>query len=279
MMRTMQRSYFVGLTVLVSMVLAAVMAGSSVAAPGGPTRVSVDSFGNQADEGPQGSYETSISADGRYVAFTSNASGLVSLSCGPNLAGDVFVRDRQTKTIEWVSVDNCGTEANGDSWYSSISDDGRYVAFDSFSSNLVPGDTNDSSDVFVRDRQPETTQPKDCSAPTTTRMLSPQPNAAGWNNSDVGITLNATDTGGSGLKEIRYSINGGEPMIVQQSSVQIPITSEGSTTISYHSTDNAGNVEPLQTFTVKIDKSAPSVSTQRQHRSSDKHSDGHFSHR
>jgi hypothetical protein len=93
--------------------------------------------------------------------------------------------------------------------------------------------------------------------PTTTHTHSPAPNANGWNNSDVSVTLNATDNGGSGVKQISYSVNGGEPIMVQQSSVQIPVTDEGETTISYHATDNAGNAEAQQTFTVKIDKSAP----------------------
>jgi len=79
--------------------------------------------------------------------------------------------------------------------------------------------------------------------PTTTHTLSPAPNANGWNNSDVSVTLNATDNGGSGVKEISYSVNGGESVTVQQSSVQIPVTDEGETAISYHATDNAGNAE------------------------------------
>jgi hypothetical protein len=102
-------------------------------------------------------------------------------------------------------------------------------------------------------------QPLDTTPPSTTRTLSPQPNAAGWNNSNVTVTLNATDTGGSGVKEMAYSINGGAPTTVRQSSVQIPVANKGTTTISYHSTDNANNVEPQHTFSVKIDNSAPSA--------------------
>jgi hypothetical protein len=93
--------------------------------------------------------------------------------------------------------------------------------------------------------------------PTTTHTLSPAPNASGWNNSDVTVTLNATDNGGSGVKQISYSVNGGEPVTVHQSSVQIPVTDEGETVISYYATDNAGNAEAQQTFTVKIDESTP----------------------
>jgi Tol biopolymer transport system component len=110
--------------------------------------VSVDSAGIQ---GNSDSYTPSISADGRYVAFISNASNLV--PGDTNNAGDVFVHDRQTGATEIVSVDSAGIQGNSDSYTPSISADGRYVAFISNASNLVPGDTNGNYDVFVHDRQ------------------------------------------------------------------------------------------------------------------------------
>jgi Tol biopolymer transport system component len=149
MMKIMQRGYIAGVTVLVSMVLAIVMAGGSVAAPGDTTRVSVDSFGNQAEEGPQGSYEASISSDGRHVAFSSYASDLV--EGDTNAKSDIFVHDRTTATTERVSVSSSGTQGNGFSSSASISSDGRYVAFISEAQNLVSGDIG-YRDVFVRDR-------------------------------------------------------------------------------------------------------------------------------
>jgi Tol biopolymer transport system component len=115
-------------------------------------RVSVSTGGM---EGNGGSTSPSISADGRYVAFFSEASNLV--PGDTNSAGDIFVRDRQSGTTERVSVATGGAEGNGFSFVSSISADGRYVAFDSGSSNLVPGDTNSRPDIFVRDRQTDTT--------------------------------------------------------------------------------------------------------------------------
>ena len=96
----------------------------------------------------------SISADGRYVAFHSDASNLV--PGDTNGMSDIFVYDRQTDTIERVSVAANGTQGNGHSTSPSISADGRYVAFYSNASNLVPGDTNGTSDVFVYDRQTDT---------------------------------------------------------------------------------------------------------------------------
>jgi archaellum component FlaF (FlaF/FlaG flagellin family) len=111
---------------------------------GQTTRVSVASDGTQGN-GHSGS--PSISADGRYVAFSSSASNLV--PGDTNGRGDVFVHDRLTGQTTRVSVASDGTQGNGDSWWPSISADGRYVAFASEASNLVPGDTNGTWDVFV----------------------------------------------------------------------------------------------------------------------------------
>ena len=103
------------------------------------------------------SVKPSISGDGRYVAFQSAATNLV--AGDTNGVADVFVRDRQTGTTERVSVDSAGNQGNSTSgtFGFTISADGRYVAFESAASNLVPGDTNGTSDVFLRDRQLGTT--------------------------------------------------------------------------------------------------------------------------
>jgi hypothetical protein len=116
-------------------------------------RVSVDSSEAQGNGAAGG---LSISADGRYVAFLSYASNLV--SGDTNGAVDVFVRDRQTGTTERVSVASNGAQGNGDGDYPQISADGRYVAFRSDASNLVPGDTNGVADIFVHDLQTGTTE-------------------------------------------------------------------------------------------------------------------------
>jgi Tol biopolymer transport system component len=114
------------------------------------TRVSVDSSGAEAD-GPSGSYGLALSSDGRFVAFGSWADNLVPGDTNGKV--DVFVHDRQTGVTERVSLGPAGLEGDGDSFYPSISADGRYVAFDSWATNLVAGDTNSTRDVFVRDRQ------------------------------------------------------------------------------------------------------------------------------
>jgi len=116
------------------------------------TRASVDSDGNEANGL---SNFSAISADGRYVAFQSEASNLV--SGDTNGDDDVFVRDIVNETTTRVSLDIAGGEANNHSRSPAISADGRYVAFASEASNLVTGDTNGAQDVFVRDTTAGTT--------------------------------------------------------------------------------------------------------------------------
>jgi hypothetical protein len=106
--------------------------------------------------------------------------------------------------------------------------------------------------------------PADTAPPTSSGQLSPLPNANGWNNSNVTVTISATDnTGGSGVQSITYSAMGAQPIVsttVNGASTNIVISTEGTTTISFHATDNAGNAEsPEHTVTVKLDKTNPTV--------------------
>jgi len=112
------------------------------------SRVSLNSLGAQGD---LDSTYSSLSADGRYVAFASYATNQV--SGDTNGRGDIFVRDLQTGQTTRVSVDSAGVQGNLHSNFPHISADGRFVAFGSAASNLVPGDSNDTEDVFVHDRQ------------------------------------------------------------------------------------------------------------------------------
>ena len=119
----------------------------TTASGGATTRVSIASDGAQ---GNGKSDSPAISADGRYVVFSSQAGSLV--SGDNNNAYDIFVHDRQTGQTTRVSVTSGGGEGNGPSFGSSISADGRYVAIKSWATNLVIGDGNNEADVFVRDR-------------------------------------------------------------------------------------------------------------------------------
>src|SRR5215212_5390958 len=215
-----------------------------------------------------GNRVTSISADGRYVAFNLPDSNLVANDT--NGVNDVFVRDRQMGTTQRESVDGSGVEANGASGSPFISTDGRYVVFSSGASNLVASDTNNATDIFVRERQTVTTPPSECAAPTSTASASPSSGAdyssGTWTDEDVEVTLSAQDNeGSSSLQDLRYSATGadtmsGKTVAAADLPAKFTIDAEGTTTISYFATDKEGNHEsPAKTFTVKIDKSAPTV--------------------
>jgi Bacterial Ig-like domain/WD40-like Beta Propeller Repeat len=230
-------------------------------------RVSLAGCATQADSF---SFESSISPDGRYVAFTSFASNLV--SGDTNNTNDVFVRDLHTGTTERVSVDSSGNQANDASWTSrnarSVSTDGR-VAFYSYANNLVTDDTNNQPDIFLHELQTGTTQPNDDIAPTTDACAITNGGATyepdTWTNQDVQLSFSAQDNeDGSGVKDIRFSATGAQsiPGTVYNTYNSPVIKAEGTTTISYFATDNEGNQEsPAKTFTVKLDKTPPAVSS------------------
>lgn len=108
-------------------------------------RVSISSAGEEATGASQ---SASVSGDGRYIVFSSDAPNLV-----PNdqNSRDIFVYDRELGTTELVSVSSDGTQANRPTSFPSISDNGRFVVFESKADNLVPDDTNEASDIFCRD--------------------------------------------------------------------------------------------------------------------------------
>lgn len=116
--------------------------------------VSIVSVTAAGVQGNNQSLDACISPDGRYVAFTSYATTFV-----PNdtNSGDIFLKDRLTGTLESCSRGLGGVVGTQYAQFSSISDDGRFVVFDSPSTNLVAGDTNAKADVFVHDRALGTT--------------------------------------------------------------------------------------------------------------------------
>ena len=125
------------LSVIVALV-GGVMSIPAAAADGGPP-----------PDGP--SYDPSVSADGRWVAFVSEASNLLggASSADPNGFADVFLVDTQTATIRLVSSAG-GAPADGPSAHPDISADGRYVVFETAATNIVPADANGSSSDIVR---------------------------------------------------------------------------------------------------------------------------------
>lgn len=134
----------IGFILVVS--LASTGTALQVRAAGVVTRVSVDS--NEL-QGNAMSYIGDISADGRFVAFDSEATNLV--PDDTNGVGDVFLRDLQLGTTVRVSLTAAGEQTNGGGGAPSVSADGRFVAFESGSTNFVSGDTNGFGDIYVKD--------------------------------------------------------------------------------------------------------------------------------
>jgi Tol biopolymer transport system component len=112
-------------------------------------QTTIESVNSAGVQGNFGSAFPAISADGRYVAFESNASNLD--PADSSTTKDVFVRDRAAGTTAIASLDPTGHAGNQDSINAALSADGHAVAFASLATNLVPGDTNFEYDIFVRD--------------------------------------------------------------------------------------------------------------------------------
>jgi hypothetical protein len=98
----------------------------------------------------------------------------------------------------------------------------------------------------------------DSIAPATAATRTPAPNAAGWNNTAAALQLTATDSG-SGVQDVRYSINGGSLATVAGAAASVNLTTDGQYAISYFATDNAGNVEAAKNANVWVDTTAPVV--------------------
>lgn len=107
-------------------------------------RVSIASDGTLANSS---NYDPVISGDGRYVAFSSFASNLV--TDDTNGAQDIFIHDRLNSTTKRISVDSTGNQSNNRSASPSLSANGLSITFLSSASNLVTNDTNGVTDIFV----------------------------------------------------------------------------------------------------------------------------------
>jgi len=104
---------------------------------------------------------------------------------------------------------------------------------------------------------------RDTVPPTTTAQVTPPPNGNGWNNSSVTVTLNALDNPGGTVKQIQYSLTGAQtagPQVVSGSTASFNVVAEGVTTVKYFATDVAGNSEPPESLTIRIDETRPVIS-------------------
>lgn len=101
-------------------------------------------------------YTAHVSGDGRYVVFHSHGTNLDGSDANGSTR-DIYLRDRTTSTTERITVSSTGVQGNLESAFCAVSDDGRFVVFNSMANNLVAGDTNGRRDVFLRDRAAGTT--------------------------------------------------------------------------------------------------------------------------
>ncbi|MFL6350251.1 MAG: OmpL47-type beta-barrel domain-containing protein [Bryobacteraceae bacterium] len=101
----------------------------------------------------------------------------------------------------------------------------------------------------------------DVAPPFTTASVNPPPNASGWSKTNVAVALTATDNaGGTGVKQIDYTMSGMGPQVVTGNSANLTFSAEGIATLTYGAVDNAGNLETPKSLAIKIDKTAPVIS-------------------
>jgi Tol biopolymer transport system component len=215
------------------------------------SRVSVDSDGGQADLGSRGSEDPAISADGRSVAFTSDARDLV-----PGVDRfdvQVYVRDRVAHTTTLASVNADGDEAVGDdSLVPAISADGRYVSFQTGANNLYPGHVFDTIDVVVRDMQAATTRAITVGRASGDYSLYASLSADGqWVAfGSLASFLVAGDTNGA-IDVFRRAITGNDenaPALTLPGTISVPATAPDGAAVAYDVTAD-DDTDPAPTVT------------------------------
>ncbi|GGN73180.1 hypothetical protein GCM10010112_42330 [Actinoplanes lobatus] len=215
---------------------ATVTSAAHAAEPSPDTSPSAVSITSDGHTGNKGSGHASASDDGRYVAFNSPSTDLVPGDVNDNT--DIFLRDRQTGTTTLVSVAADGTQGNAGSYGPTISGDGRYVAYYTESSNLVPGDDNGSaSDVLVYDRQTG-----------TTTLVSAGPDHTSGNSSSDQPVISADG------RHIAFFSTASDlgPQVGNRPSIQVYLYDLEDQHISLVSQDAAGNVANRPTTDLDI---------------------------
>jgi pimeloyl-ACP methyl ester carboxylesterase len=158
-------------------------------------RASVGPGGLQAN---RGSFGPAMSGDGRYIVFETSATNLQSDVPDTNDRSDVFIRDLQLEQTTLVSITSFGTTPNAESFESSVSGDGTKVGFRSRGSDVLPGDTNNAQDIFVRDRSGNAAPVVSAGGETSVSPGTPFSRDGRFVDDDAGQTWSATVSYGDG---------------------------------------------------------------------------------
>lgn len=220
------------------------------------TRISISSNSIQANDECPLDGVPSISADGRYVAFSSYASNLVPDDTNNEM--DVFVRDTLEGTTIRVSVAADGAQGNSESADPVITADGRFVTFGSYASNLVPGDTNDTRDAFVRG---PLFAPADATSPETQVTGEPEEGATVC-TLPVKLAFTGTDeTTLTPYLQFAWRVDGDAwTAFASQATARLDSLAEGAHVFEVKARDLAGNEDPtpaVRHFTVSL--SGPAI--------------------
>ena len=222
-------------------------------------KTEIVSINNAGIQGTNNSLNTSISGDGRFVAFESQATNLMDLNGdgvidfdANGFATDVFVYDRQTKKIEIVSVSSTGVQGNHSSLNSSISADGRFVAFESQATNLAdingdgvidPDANGIAGDVFVYDRQTKKTEivsVNSIGVQGNSHSLNPSISADGRFVAFESGANNLVDLNGDGVIDFDATVLVGDVFVYERQSKKTAIVAVNSTGVQA----NAGSLNP-----------------------------------
>jgi len=210
---------------------------------------------------PQVNTDDSVSAYDRVLNLAGNA--LVRDSVDTRVISEVRNEtgrhiDSQSQVGGWPTLNSlpAPSDSDQDGIPDAWENDHGLNAFNAADGAAIGPDGYSNLESYLNDIVPAPDADKDQTAPTTSMAVSQPANANGWNNTDVTVMLSASDGEGTGVREIVYSVNGAT-FHSFGTSVSIPITTEGSNTVTWSAKDKAGNSETELTVTVKIDKTAP----------------------
>jgi hypothetical protein len=240
--------------------------GSLGAAPAPQTSTaSVQEITPQQDASITPNFGVLVSGRGIFAAAPSATINLTYTVTNQGTSADTYSLSASS-TMPWADlgrVPSPVTLAPGASQRVSISVNVPVTAGTGSSAQVILKATSQTSELVMDRAEADVVVAADAIPPTTVAILSPNPNANGWNNTSVTVTLNSADNepGGTGVKQIQWSLTGAQigSNTVLSGTTTVTISAEGTTTLIYFGTDNAGNIETAKSITVKIDKTPPVI--------------------